>query len=473
MSASTGCAGSKKESRLTDHADLISESSAEVELRLQPAPATPVFGVGSRPLRDETGSEDGALHIGSQDTDEARISVSSGTYSLLGHEQGLKNGAQSGGRDRGAKPPLGRRNREGVQAIRIVQSEPSKSCSSSRSKAERILTSKPSARIPVRAVDRALQRQSRFALRWCLTAWQSTVAAQAAARGAETLAEMLDCQDRMDEMAADKVLQQWQECEMLRSELASYADRHLQTDLANAALLAQAQAEATDARLAEAETAQAELAVLRSVRAEVVSERQAERVTLREESAQLRDASSELAELKALVNEAKWPHAPQAWQEVFAEELAASESQSAQLGQERDEWAEHCSALSDELRVQSIMCRRLELDEKNERQLRSEERCAAQQLKDAVHVLEESEMRTSFEELEHAQTRQQLQEDIRQLTISEEAFCQKFLQTDRALTEARLEHNLVQSELETELQSRRSLRPQLVEQKRRDEAASL
>ena len=274
-------------------------------------------------------------------------------------------------------------------------------------------------------------------------------------------------------MAADKVLQQWQECEMLRSELASYADRHLQTDLANAALLAKAQAEATDARLAEAETAQAELAVLRSVRAEVVSERQAERVTLREESAQLRDASSELAELKALVNEAKWPHAPQAWQEVFAEELAASESQSAQLGEERDEWAEHCSALSDELRVQSIMCRRLELDEKNERQLRSEERCAAQQLKDAVHVLEESEMRTSFEELEHAQTRQQLQEDIRQLTISEEAFCQKFLQTDRALTEARLEHNLVQSELETELQSRRSLRPQLVEQERRDKAASL
>ena len=446
----------------------------ELEASLQLAtPATPVFGVGSRPWQWSSG-EDG-LHQScrAEDNESAKVlSDSSEAPSWFGQEC-RKDGARRAARPGAAKPSLGSRNREGIEIqmqadIGPTPSAPSTACSSSSRAREGQKPQRPwPAKRAVRVVERAVRTQSRCALRWCLTAWHHAAAAHTATAAhssqPETLrmfTEVLEHQDRMDEMTANKVLEQWKECQILQSELSVY-DRQLQLHLEGdahrelASELAAAQAEVTQARLAEAQTAQAELSVLRAVRSEVVSERQAERAQYRAESSQLRCASSELAELQAAVENLESQQRASASQEAKLEELEASELQSAKCEQERDKWAEHCSALSDELRMQGIICRRLELDETEQRRLRGEESSAAQRLGDAVLLLEESDARLRQEEFEQGEVQQQLQLEIHQLKMLEGTKSEELQQAQYALADATQEYNLARSERDTELERSR------------------
>eukprot|EP00439_Symbiodinium_sp_Y106_P039512 s2009_g4.t2 len=197
-----------------------------------------------------------------------------------------------------------------------------------------------------------------------------------------------------------------------------------------------AEAEVAEARQVEAETAQAELAVLRAVRAEVLSERQAEREEYQEESKelrhlnseeskQLRYASSELAELQTA--------------------LEASELQPFQLEQERDQWADRCSAVSDELHMQRIMCRRLEHDGSNLREEYLEESAAHRALE-----LQGGELARLHQN--EVQEVQQLRQELQQLKAREEAQCQELRQAQHDLIEVRCEHRSVESQLEHQTQ---------------------
>ena len=461
---SAGSAVSSEETLQPDLRPAVAPATAPASAPAS-APATPVFGVGSRP-RSRPRRPAGASCIApSQEMQESDCENCEGFQNVRvsGESPGTPrckgwyldgDGQKSMGLGTNAKPgmpaSLGRRNREVAMSFELpFQSAPSKSFASSPRQGQKPPRKQPAryaqqAPKSVRAVERALRAQLRYLLRWCLAAWQKETL-QNSPIPAESF-DRFDC-DRMDE-TADKVLEHWhtrRECQFARPELSyRLLTDQLQGECEKlAAELATAHAEVADARLAEAETAQAEMAVLRAVRAEVVSERQAERATYREESAQFSNASSELAELKAAVEQLELERfqnqRSQPEVSSMLEELEASEMQSAQRRQESNQWAEHCSALSDELHVQSIICRRLELDK---RHLSEENLEDAQREKERFELLEHAEM----------QEMQQLRHEVEQLKRHEEGHCQELSHMHHALAEARLECSLVESRAELQSQ---------------------
>ncbi|CAE7468352.1 CBR1 [Symbiodinium sp. CCMP2592] len=377
-----------------------------------PQPFTPVFGVGARPT-----SCDDTRQVRSDVPWGEALSASSGTSE---HQESF-NISGSGSRDSThgrRKRSLGLRNREGSR------------CSSSDFPAQTVTASSVSC--SSRRGKKPLRKQPAQPI------WSAKDGQPETLLDASMLAEVFG-RDRSDEI--EKVLEQWQEYQLLRSELPAQdlkrEVRSLRSELARAdAKATRAEAEAAEARQVEAETAQAELAVLRAVRAEVLSERQAEREEYQEESKelrylnseeskQLRHASSELAELQTA--------------------LEASELQPFQLEQERDQWADRYSAVSDELHMQRIMCRRLEHDGSNLRGEYLEESAAHRALE-----LRGGELARLHQN--EVQEVQQLRQELQQLKKGEEAQCQEFRQAQHDLIEVRCEHRSVESQLEHQTQ---------------------
>ncbi|CAE7579587.1 CBR1 [Symbiodinium sp. CCMP2456] len=369
-----------------------------------PQPATPVFGVGARPT-----SCDDTRQVRSDVPWGEALSASSGTSTE--HREGFYVQGSRNATPGGRKHSLGLRNREGSR------------CSSSDIPIQTVTT--PSVSYPSRRGQKPARKPPSQPI------WSAKDGQPENLLDASMLAEVFG-RDRSNEI--EKVLEQWQEYQLLRSELSAQDLKKEVRSLRGE--LTRAEAEVAEARQVEAETAQAELAVLRAVRAEVLSERQAEREEYQEESKQLRYlnseeskqlryASSELAELQTA--------------------LEASELQPLQLEQERDQWADRCSALSDELHMQRIMCRRLELDGSNLREEYLEESVAHRALE-----LQGGEL-ARFHQNE-VQEVQQLRHELQQLKAGEEARCLELRQAQRDLTEVRCEHKAVESQLEHQTQ---------------------
>lgn len=358
-----------------------------------PQPATPVFGVGARP----TSCHDTRQVRSDVPWGEA-LSASSGTSTE--HREGFYVQGSRNATPGRRKHSLGLRNREGSR------------CSSSDFPIQTVTA--PSVSYPSRRGQKPARKPPAQPIRSAKDGQPENLL------DASMLAEVFG-RDRSNEI--EKVLEQWQEYQLLRSELSAQDLKREVRSLRGE--LTRAEAEVAEARQVEAETAQAELAVLGAVRAEVLSERQAEREEYQEESKQLRYASSELAELQTA--------------------LEASELQPLQLEQERDQWADRCSALSDELHMQRIMCRRLEHDGSNLREEYLEESVAHRALE-----LQRGEL-TCFHQNEVHEV-QQLRQELQQLKAGEEAQCLELRQAQHDLTEVRCEHKAVESQLEHQTQ---------------------
>ena len=268
-----------------------------------------------------------------------------------------------------------------------------------------------------------------------LTASRSIGSAEAACHG--LLEEMLTAREEAQaaQRERDVVLEQLQQTDRLQHGFSRHGELERELQLLREEL------ETT--RICEAENAQAECAILRAVREEIAVQRHQDQKDLssfkhelQAEQAASDELRQKLQKLRCLAADAASPVSPTAPRQNEAASLRTILKLHSELPQTIDsekalneaaelrekckalrDAEERCNALSDEMRVQDIMCRRLRLDEEHfqreENQLAEQllaERLGHQRNEADVFYLQEAlkEARCEQDELEaaHAQLAQ-------------------------------------------------------------------